>query len=111
VIPVAARWYVRYDAPYRDVKKLLAEGGITVDHVTIYRWVHAALLKQLSRTDARAFTNALQKLTRLATGRVRTHPFEQAHHAGGETVRLICARIGAMSGRRWHRGSRPLSKA
>jgi len=84
VIPVAARWYVRYDAPYRDVKKLLAEGGITVDHVTIYRWVHAALLKQLSRTDARAFTNALQKLTRLATGRVRTHPFEQAHHAGGE---------------------------
>jgi transposase-like protein len=35
VIPVAARWYVRYDAPYRDVKKLLAEGGITVDHVTI----------------------------------------------------------------------------
>jgi len=37
VIPVAARWYVRYDAPYRDVTKLLAEGGITVDHVTIYR--------------------------------------------------------------------------
>jgi transposase-like protein len=34
VIPVAARWCVRYDAPYRDVKKLLAEGGITVDHAT-----------------------------------------------------------------------------
>jgi hypothetical protein len=24
---------------YRDVEELLAERGITVDHVTIYRWV------------------------------------------------------------------------
>jgi transposase-like protein len=45
VIPVAARWYVRYDAPYRDVKKLLAERGITVDHVTIYRWVQTVATK------------------------------------------------------------------
>ena len=26
-------------AVYRDVEKLLAERGITVDHVTVYRWV------------------------------------------------------------------------
>jgi hypothetical protein len=25
--------------PYRDVEELLAERGIEVDHVTIYRWV------------------------------------------------------------------------
>jgi transposase-like protein len=25
--------------PYRDVEELLAERGITVDHVTVYRWV------------------------------------------------------------------------
>jgi transposase, IS6 family len=36
---VAVRWYLRYDLSYRDVEELLAERGITVDHVTIYRWV------------------------------------------------------------------------
>jgi transposase-like protein len=39
VIMVAVRWYLRYALSYRDVEELLAERGITVDHVTIYRWV------------------------------------------------------------------------
>jgi transposase-like protein len=39
VIGVAVRWYLRYGLSYRDVEELLAERGITVDHVTIYRWV------------------------------------------------------------------------
>jgi len=39
VICVAVRWYLRYGLSYRDVEELLAERGITVDHVTIYRWV------------------------------------------------------------------------
>jgi len=39
VIAVAVRWYLRYGLPYRDVEELLAERGVTVDHVTIYRWV------------------------------------------------------------------------
>jgi hypothetical protein len=30
----------RYGLSYRDVEELLAERGIEVDHVTIYRWVH-----------------------------------------------------------------------
>ncbi|MDQ3763933.1 MAG: IS6 family transposase [Actinomycetota bacterium] len=39
VIMVAVRWYLRYALSYRDVEELLAERGIEVDHVTIYRWV------------------------------------------------------------------------
>jgi IS6 family transposase len=39
VITVAVRWYLRYGLSYRDVEELLAERGIEVDHVTIYRWV------------------------------------------------------------------------
>ena len=35
----AVRWYLRYGLSYRDVEELLAERGIDVDHVTIYRWV------------------------------------------------------------------------
>jgi hypothetical protein len=38
-IVVAVRWYLRYGLSYRDVEELLAERGIDVDHVTVYRWV------------------------------------------------------------------------
>jgi transposase, IS6 family len=39
IIVLALRWYLRYGLSYRDVEELLAERGIEVDHVTIYRWV------------------------------------------------------------------------
>ncbi len=39
VILLAVRWYLRYGLSCRDVEELLAERGIEVDHVTIYRWV------------------------------------------------------------------------
>jgi hypothetical protein len=39
VITVAARRYLRYGLSYRDVEEQLAERGISVDHVSVYRWV------------------------------------------------------------------------
>jgi transposase, IS6 family len=33
--------YLRFALSYRDVEELLAERGIQVDHVTVYRWVPA----------------------------------------------------------------------
>jgi transposase, IS6 family len=39
VIVLAVRWYLRVALSYRDVEELLAERGVEVDHVTIYRWV------------------------------------------------------------------------
>jgi transposase-like protein len=39
VIVLAVRWYLRYGLSYRDVEELLAERGVEVDHVTVYRWV------------------------------------------------------------------------
>ncbi len=36
---MAVRWYLRYGLSYRDVEELLAERGVTVDHVTVYRCV------------------------------------------------------------------------
>ena len=32
-------WYLRYGLSYRDVEELVAERGVTVDHVSVYRWV------------------------------------------------------------------------
>src|SRR5215208_3894416 len=39
VIVVAVRWYLRFGLSFRDVEELLAERGIQVDHVTVFRWV------------------------------------------------------------------------
>jgi transposase-like protein len=39
VILLAVRWYLRYGLSYRDLEELLAERGVEVDHVTLYRWV------------------------------------------------------------------------
>jgi transposase-like protein len=39
VIVLSIRWYLRFALSYRDVEELLAERGIEVDHVSVYRWV------------------------------------------------------------------------
>jgi transposase-like protein len=51
VIVLAVRWYLRFGLSYRDAEELLAERGIEVDHVTVYRWVvrFAPLLVEAAR--------------------------------------------------------------
>jgi transposase, IS6 family len=51
VIVLAVRWCLRFGLSYRDVEELLAERGIEVDHVTVYRWVQrfTALLAEAAR--------------------------------------------------------------
>ena len=51
VIVLAVRWYLRFALSYRDLEELLAERGIDVDHVTIYRWVQrfTPLLAEVAR--------------------------------------------------------------
>ena len=39
VILLAVRWYLRFGLSYRDLEELLAERGIEVDHVSLFRWV------------------------------------------------------------------------
>ena len=39
MIPLAVGWYLRFSLSYRDVEELLAERGLLVDHVTVWRWV------------------------------------------------------------------------
>jgi transposase, IS6 family len=39
VILLAIGWYLRFSLSYRDVEELLAERGLLVDHVTVWRWV------------------------------------------------------------------------
>lgn len=39
VILLCLRWYLTYGLSLRDVKEIMAERGISVDHSTIHRWV------------------------------------------------------------------------
>jgi hypothetical protein len=52
-IAVAVRWYLRYGVSCRDAGELLAERGVTVDHVTVYRWCSGSRLSS-SRRRGRA---------------------------------------------------------
>jgi len=39
IILLSVRWHLRFGLSYRDLEELLAERGIDVDHVTVFRWV------------------------------------------------------------------------
>ena len=39
VILLAIGWYLRFSLSYREVEELLAARGLSVDHVTVWRWV------------------------------------------------------------------------
>jgi transposase, IS6 family len=39
VILWAVRWYLQFPLSYRDLERMLADRGVEVDHVTLFRWV------------------------------------------------------------------------
>jgi transposase, IS6 family len=55
IIILCVRWYLRYSLSYRDLEEIMAERGLAVDHVTIWRWVqhYAPLLNQRLRRELR----------------------------------------------------------
>jgi transposase-like protein len=86
---VAVRWYLRYGLSYRDVEELLAERGIEVDHVSVYRWMqlftplligaarpcrHAPgdrwFVDEIARREARCDRAGVRGLRRLAVAAV-----------------------------------------
>jgi transposase-like protein len=40
IILQTVRWYLKYPLSYRNLKEMMAERGMKVDHTTIMRWVH-----------------------------------------------------------------------
>jgi transposase, IS6 family len=100
VIVLALWWYLRYGLSYRDVEELLAERGIEVDHVTIFRWVQrfTPLLADVVTDRAATLRAAINELMPAAF-----HNTEQ--HANN---RIVCdhgrlkARLRPMRGLKRH---------
>jgi|ERR1035437_294258 IS6 family transposase len=40
IILLNVRWYLKYPLSYKNLKEMMIERGIQVDHSTIMRWVH-----------------------------------------------------------------------
>ena len=40
IILLNVRWYLKYALSYRNLKEMMSERGVEVDHTTIMRWVH-----------------------------------------------------------------------
>ena len=55
IIILCVRWYLRYSLSYRDLEEMMVERGLSVDHVTIWRWVqrYAPILNQRLRRERR----------------------------------------------------------
>jgi transposase-like protein len=54
VTAVAVCWYLRYGLSCRDVEELLAERGVTVDHVTIRPWAKLLMMLEAAGSIALA---------------------------------------------------------
>src|ERR687892_147733 len=39
IIVLCVRWYLRYPLSFRQLEEIMAERNLSVDHVTIWRWV------------------------------------------------------------------------
>jgi transposase-like protein len=39
IILRAVRWYLQFPISYRNLEAMLADRGVAVDHVSLYRWV------------------------------------------------------------------------
>ncbi len=55
IILLCVRWYLRYSLAYRDLEEIMAERGLSVDHVTIWRWIqhYAPVLNRRIRREMR----------------------------------------------------------
>ena len=55
IIILCVRWYLRYSLSYRDLEEIMAERGLWVVHVTIWRWIqrYAPILNQRLRRELR----------------------------------------------------------
>ncbi|GHO63572.1 IS6 family transposase [Ktedonobacter sp. SOSP1-52] len=60
IILLCVRWYLRYALSYRDLKEMMRERGLSVDHTTIYRWVqhYASEIERRCRPHVKSTTDS-----------------------------------------------------
>jgi len=81
IIVLFVRWYLRFGLSFRNLEELMAERKVSVDHVTIWRWVqrYARELHQRCRSKLRMTNRFLRSAMRtLPSASSRKHYSHQA---------------------------------
>ena len=106
VILWAVRWYLQFPISYRDLERMLADRGVTVDHTTLYRWIqaYAPELDKRIRPHLRTTTGSWRVDETYVKVKGRWMYLYRAVDARGQTIDfLLSARRDAAAARRFFR--------
>src|SRR6267142_1938567 len=97
IIVLCVRWYLRFGLSFRNLKEMMAERNLHVDHVTIWRWVqrYAPELSRRCRQELRT-TNGSWRVdeTYLRVAGKWTYLYRAVDSTGATIDFLLSARRG-----------------
>ena len=104
IILLCVRWYLRFGLSYRNLEEMMAERGLSVDHVTIWRWVqqYAPELRRRCRPELRP-TNRSWRVdeTYLRVAGKWTYLYRAVDSTGATIDFLLSARRDANAAKRF----------
>ena len=104
IILLCVRWYLRFALSYRNLQEMMAERDLTVDHVTIWRWVqrYAPELNRRCRPELR-ITNRSWRVdeTYLRVAAKWTYLYRAVDSTGAAIDFLLSARRDAVAAKRF----------
>jgi IS6 family transposase len=91
IIVLCVRWYLRYSLSYRDLKEIMLERGLRVDHTTIFRWVqrYAPELDQRCRPHLKATNDSYRVDETYIKIKKQWHYLYRAVDSEGHTLDLM----------------------
>jgi transposase-like protein len=104
IIVLCVRWYLRFGLSFRNLEEIMAERNLTVDHVTIWRWVqrYAPELNRRCRRELR-MTNRSWRVdeTYLRVAGKWTYLYRAVDSTGATVDFLLSARRDAAAAKRF----------
>ena len=91
IIVLCVRWYLRYSLSYRDLEEMMAERGLSVDHVTVWRWVqrYAPVLNHRIRREIRRPNRSWRVDETYIKVAARSAYLYRAVDSAGETIEFM----------------------
>jgi IS6 family transposase len=106
IIVLCVRWYLRFALSFRNLEEMIAERSLSVDHVTIWRWVqrYAPVLSRRCRSELRK-TNRSWRVdeTYLRVAGKWTYLYRAVDSTGATIDFLLSAKRDAAAAKRFFR--------
>jgi transposase, IS6 family len=108
IILLCVRWYLRYSLTYRELKEIMLERNLSIDHVTIWRWVqrYAPVLNHRIRREMRHPSRSWRVDETYVKVAGKWASLYRAVDSAGETIEFMLSPIATWSRRScscaWH---------